>query len=133
MVTAERDESAEEIASKMADEGVGSVVVVEGDEPVGVVTDRDVGIAVGEEGDVGSMTADDFLSGDPATVDADAEAIEVARRFGEAKVRRLPVVDDGELFGVVSVDDVVATTGEQLEEIADVIEAQSPGYSPEEE
>lgn len=133
VVTAERDAGAEELATKMADEGVGSVVIVDGGDPVGVVTDRDVGLAVGREDDISSVTADDLVSGDPATVDADAEAIEVARAFGDAGVRRLPVVDDGELTGVVSLDDVVATVGEELDHVADVIEAQSPGYSPDEE
>jgi CBS domain-containing protein len=133
VVTADRETGAEELASTMASEEVGSVVIAENDEPVGVVTDRDIGLAVGEADDISSVTAEDFISGDPEAVDADAEAIEVARAFGEAKVRRLPVVDDGELVGVVSLDDVVATVGEELNHVADVIEAQSPGYSPDEE
>lgn len=50
--------------------------------------------------------------------------------MGESGVRRLPVVDDdGDLDGIVTLDDVVATVGEELEEIATVIENQSPGYS----
>jgi CBS domain-containing protein len=133
VVTADRETGAEELASTMASEEVGSVVIAENDEPVGVVTDRDIGLAVGEADDISSVTAEDFISGDPEAVDADAEAIEVARAFGEAKVRRLPVVDDGELVGVVSLDDVVATVGKELNHVADVIEAQSPGYSPDEE
>ena len=51
--------------------------------------------------------------------------------MAESEVRRLPVVDDdGALVGIATLDDVVATVGEELEGVATVIESQSPGYSP---
>lgn len=129
--TADEGTSARNIASRMADDEVGSVVVTGDEEPTGVVTDRDVALAVGRGEDADSVTAGDLIDGDTATVDRDTEAVEVARQMGEARVRRLPVVDDdGELEGIVTLDDVVATVGEELEEIATVIENQSPGYSP---
>ncbi|MDL5362082.1 CBS domain-containing protein [Halalkalicoccus sp. NIPERK01] len=133
VVTVERDTEVSEIARTMDDERVGSVVVVEDDEPVGIVTDRTIGLSVGQEDDPASQTAEDLMSEDPETVEADTEAYDLAVRFGEAKVRRLPVVDDGgKLAGIVSLDDLIATSAEQLEEAAKVIEAQSPGYSPDE-
>ncbi|WP_129116866.1 CBS domain-containing protein [Halegenticoccus tardaugens] len=130
VVTASRDESVTEIARKLADENVGTVVITEGDEPIGVVSDRDIALAI-PEGDVSSMTAEDFLDREVVTVRADAEGIELARTIGEAKVRRIPVVDDGgSLVGIATLDDMVATIGEEMQEVANVIEAQSPGYSP---
>ncbi len=131
VVTATRDASASELASKMRDENVGAIVVVDdGEDLVGVVTDRDVALAVAE-GNVSDATAGDIGSESPATIRGDAEAIDLARKFSEEKVRRLPVVDeDGELIGIVTLDDMVATIGEMMECAADVIEAESPGYSP---
>lgn len=132
-VTVERDAEATDISRTMNDEQVGAVVVVEGDEPVGIVTDRTLGLAIGQEDDPASLTAGDLMSGDPETIEADAEAYELAIQFGEAKVRRLPVVDEGgQLEGIVSLDDLIATNAEQLEEAAKVIEEQSPGYAPDE-
>lgn len=133
VVTVERDAEVTEISETMNDERVGSVVVVEDGEPVGIVTDRTIALAVGQEDDVSSLTAEDLMSEDPETVSADTEAYELATEFGDAKVRRLPVVDDdGQLEGIVSLDDVVATSAEELEEAAKVIEEQSPGYAPDE-
>ena len=130
VVTAERDASAQDLASKMRDENVGAVVVVEGDEIVSIVTDRDIALAVAD-GDVSNATAGDIGQENPATVRAEAEAVELARTFGEERVRRLPVVDeDDQLVGIVTLDDMVATIGEMMECAADVIEAESPGYSP---
>lgn len=133
VVTVERDTEATEISRTMNDEQIGSVVVVESDEPVGIVTDRTLGLAVGQEDDPASLTADELMSEDPETVQADTEAYDLATEFGEAKVRRLPVVDaSGNLDGIVSLDDLIATSAEQLEETANVIEGQSPGYAPDE-
>ncbi|QLG29257.1 hypothetical protein HUG10_17725 [Halorarum halophilum] len=56
--------------------------------------------------------------------------VEIARTIGEHNVR-LPVVDDdGKLESIATVDDHVSTVGEQLDEVADTIEAQSLDYSP---
>lgn len=88
VVTGDRDATLTDIAETLESENVGAVVVTEDDEPVGLVTDRDVALAVAH--------------GD----------------------------DDGKLESIVTVDDLVGTVGEQLDEVADTIEAQSPDYSP---
>lgn len=129
--TADENMTIRDIASQLADEDVGAVVVVENGEPAGIVSDRDVALAVGRGEDPDSVAASDLLDGGAATIQEDEEAIEVTRQMGEAKVRRLPVVDgDGSLTGIVTLDDVVATVGEELDDVATVIESQSPGYSP---
>lgn len=131
VVTADPDETGEEIAEKLDSEGVGAVVVTESESPVGIVTDRDIALQVTESEDVESVAAEELMTEDPVTIREDEEGIEIARTVGEHNVRRVPVVDDeGDLTGIVTVDDVVATVGEQLDEIADTIEAQSPEYSP---
>lgn len=130
-VTANRDTSLQELAIAMDDEEIGDVVITEDDEPVGVVTDRDIALAVAKHGNPGDLTADHLVDGDTATVHESAEAVEIPAEMADAKVRRLPVVDsDGSLTGIVTADDVVATVGEELEDVATVIESQSPGYSP---
>ncbi|MFB6072714.1 MAG: CBS domain-containing protein [Halobacterium sp.] len=119
------------IAEVMADDGVGDVIVTEDDEPVGVITDRDIAVAYGEGRDLDDLHAEDVMTEDPVTIQGDAEAVELPKKMAEGRVRRMPVVDDdGKLEGVATLDDVVATTGEELEDVATVIEAQSPDYSP---
>ncbi|KTG08487.1 signal transduction protein [Haloprofundus marisrubri] len=130
VVTVDPDTNIREIAQTFSSEGVGSVVVVESDEPRGIVTDREIALAIGEHDDISEMTAQDIMSENPETIHHDEDGFAVAKKLGEAKVRRLPVVDDdGTLVGIVTLDDVVATVGEEMTSIADVIESQSPGYS----
>lgn len=128
VVTARRDDALTEAAGSMDSEGVGSVVVVEDDDPVGILTDRQIAMAVADDGDVSSLDVSDEMTEDPVTIEADDDGLEIARTMAEESIRRLPVVDDGSLYGIVTFDDVVATIGEQMGDAADVIESQSPGY-----
>lgn len=131
VVTADPNDTLDDVAGRLEAENVGAVIVTEDDEPVGVVTDRDVALAVPDSDDVSSREAREIMSEDPATIQEDAEAIEVSRVIGEEGVRRIPIVDDsGKLAGIVTLDDLVATIGEQLDNVADTIEVQSPEYSP---
>jgi CBS domain-containing protein len=129
-VTASKDTAVEELAGTMKNEGVGDVVIVEDEKPVGIVTDRDIALAVGDGSDVSSLTASDLMTEDPLTIEADAEAVELPKTMADGNVRRVPVVDGGgKLQGIATLDDVVSTVGEEMEDISTVIEAQSPGYS----
>lgn len=130
-VTAPPHTSVDRMAEILAEQEVGSIIVEADDQPVGIVTDRDVALSVAEYDDPSELMAEDIMAANPVTIDGDAEAVELPKKMAEGQGRRVPVVDDdGSITGVATLDDVVATTGEELEEIATVIEAQSPGYSP---
>ena len=131
IVTASQESSIGDIAEQLESENVGAVVITEEEEPVGIVTDRDIVVAFTEHDDLPSLTAGDVMTEDPVTLEADEEGMEISRTIGEHGVRRLPVVDsDGKVVGIVTLDDLVATIGEQLDNVADTIEIQSPNYSP---
>ncbi|MFB6137121.1 MAG: CBS domain-containing protein [Halobacteriaceae archaeon] len=130
-ITADPDASLKSVAETMDEEGIGDVIITNGQKPAGIVTDRDVAMAFAEHDDAQDLHAADVMSEDPVTVEGDAEAVELPRKMAEGRVRRIPVVDaDGALTGVATLDDVVAVAGEELKNIATVIESQSPDYSP---
>lgn len=128
VVTAHRDHSAAELAALMREENVGSVIVVNDDEPVGVVTDRDLALAVVEPGaNPETVTAADVMSESPTTARSTDGLFDVMESLHDHEVRRLPVVDeDGTLTGIVTLDDLVVLLAEELEDLADVIEAEFP-------
>lgn len=130
-VTAQPDTAVKELAKTMDEQGIGDVIITEDDKPVGIVTDRDIALAYGQGEDLDSMNAEDIMTEDPVTIQQDAEAVDLPKLMADEAVRRIPVVDDdGTLVGIVTLDDVVSVTGEELENIASVIEAQSPDYEP---
>jgi len=105
--TASPSQSLSDVARLMKQEGVGSVPVVDGARLIGVVTDRDIvvrGIADGS--DPHAIKAGDIASRDVVTVRPDDDLDEVLRLMGQHQVRRVPVVDDGQLVGVVAQADV---------------------------
>ena len=131
VVTASPDSELGEVTETLDSENVGAIVITEDDTPAGIVTDRDAALAIYQYDDVASVSVEEVMTEDPATIQEDAEAIEISRAIDEYDVRRFPVVDEnGSLTGIVTLDDLVATIGEQLDNVADTIEVESPDYSP---
>lgn len=131
VITANRDSTVSDVVEQFESENVGAAVISEDDKPVGIVTDRDVALAVNQSDDVASIPVADVMTEDPITLREDAEGIEISRVIDEHSVRRIPVVDENDtLTGIVTLDDLVATIGEQLDNVSDTIEVQSPEYSP---
>ena len=131
VVTARGEQSAGNLATVMTAEGVGSVVVVdEDDRPVGIVTDRDLVIEVLEPRlDPTEVTANDLMTETLVTVETGAGILDATTTMSEHGVRRLPVVDgDGALAGMVTLDDFTRLFATELDDLASVIEAESPSY-----
>jgi CBS domain-containing protein len=130
-VTTGPDTTVRDLARMMLDEDLGDLVIAENDRPVGIVTDRDVALAVARHDDMSGLTAEDVMTPDPVTIHQDATAVDLPATMAEGQVRRIPVVDDdGVLVGIATLDDVVATVGEMMDDVATVIEGQSREYEP---
>lgn len=129
VVTIESSASVEDVVETMRTKNVGSVVVVDDDSPVGIVTDRDVAMkALGADIDPGSMTVDDLMSRELVSVDADVGLLDLLSLMGEEGIRRVPVVEDDALVGIVTLDDILVLLSMELQSIANIIRATSPPY-----
>lgn len=128
--TAGPSATAEALAMRMEEAKVGSIVIEEDMEPVGIVTDRDIALRVdARDLDARDAMAADIMTEDPVTVRAEDGLFEVTRVMKEHSVRRMPVVnDEGTLVGIITLDDVMALLSTELSNLADVIEAESPPY-----
>ncbi|MFB6102507.1 MAG: CBS domain-containing protein [Haloplanus sp.] len=127
VVTASPDTPVYEIAIEMRTENVGSVVVVEDDIPVGLVTDRDIAVRIAADMlDAEEMTARNVMTGNPVTVDVDTGVFELCNTMCEEGVRRIPVVDEGDLAGIVTFDDLIVLLTGELGTLAGAVESESP-------
>ena len=95
-----------EAARTMRDWGVGAVLVVNDQSLHGLVADRDLVIRAVAEAKGTDEPVGPLSSGSLIGVDADADAGEAVRLMRENAVRRLPVIKDGEVAGIVSLGDL---------------------------
>ena len=123
------DASVVEAAELMRDRNVGSVVVVEEGSPVGIVTDRDLALnAIGDDVDARSLTVAEVMSEDLLTVEPGTGVLDLMREMSSEGVRRVPVVEDGELLGIVTLDDLIVLLSMELQSMANLIRAESPPH-----
>jgi CBS domain-containing protein len=127
-VTCRPDADALELARRMREEDIGSVVVVSDNHPIGIVTDRDLALQVVADGvDEQREYARELMSVLPATIRDELGVAAAAREMDTHGVRRLPVVDKGDqLVGIVSLDDIYRELVREHEHLAEVMAAEAP-------
>jgi CBS domain-containing protein len=105
----------------MASEDVGPIPIVEGENLVGIVTDRDIVIRVVAEGrDARSTTLGEIASTDIATVSPDDDLDRAIEVMGSKQIRRIPVVEGQRIIGIVAQADVARHAEET--KVGDVVE-----------
>jgi CBS domain-containing protein len=102
------NETLAQAARRMRDLNIGAMPICGEDQRLqGIITDRDIVVrCVAEGSDPTIVTARELAEGTPIWVDADADHDEVVRLLTQHKIRRLPVIDDHRLVGMISEADV---------------------------
>lgn len=95
-------------ARRMWEAQTGSLLVMDGDELRGIVTERDVMKAIARQHNVDELTVGEVMTTDVLTVGPDAPLYEVARLMASRWVRHLAVVENDKVVGVVSLRDLVS-------------------------
>jgi CBS domain-containing protein len=111
VVTAHTEESLKRVGELMRDRNVGSVVVCERGRPVGVITDRDLALAVVADGVDPSEHAGPHASRPLVTGDVEMDLEEAVALMVQHHIRRLPLTDDDGLAGIVTIDDLAVRAG----------------------
>ena len=95
-----------EAAARMAERGVGAVVVLEGDTIAAILTERDVMRAVAS-GQDGSAVVADWMTRHPDTIEPTDTTDHAASLMIHGGFRHLPVIEDGKVVGIVSIRDLM--------------------------
>lgn len=113
VVTASPRAPVHEVAALMRERNVGSVILVDDDgAPVGFITDRDLAVEVlagggGPDARAGAHASAPVVTGTPGMPVGDAVDL-----MADHGIRRLPVVDEGRLHGIVTLDDLAVRIGD---------------------
>ena len=116
-----------EVALKMKELNVGAIPIVNQEKIVGMITDRDIVIRGVAEKHPGSTKVEDIMSKELITISPDTSSREAAKLMADHQVRRLPVVENGKLIGMVSLGDLAIRklTDDQAKEALSEISEQN--------
>jgi CBS domain-containing protein len=110
-----------EIVRKMNKFEIGSVVVVEGEKPVGIITERDIlrrvlEVTLASE----ALKAKEIMSAPLITVSDQSTVDEAARIMIDKRIKKMPVVHEGKLVGILTSTDVMRSKPRLVELLADI-------------
>ena len=98
---------------------IGAVVVVDGKRVVGILSERDVVRHLGQDwGALASRPVSDVMTSNVVSVSRFATVADVMERMTEKRIRHMPIVENGDLVGIVSIGDVVKRKIEETEQEA---------------
>jgi CBS domain-containing protein len=126
VITVDVEDSLSEAAGVMQFHEVGSLIAFEGNKMVGIITERDLVRAVADGVRTQVIPVRSYMSESPVVVESTTEADEAVRLMLELGIRHLPVVDGGELVGVVSGRDLLAEENMVITSATDLAPAHRP-------
>lgn len=135
VVTVEEDVSVAEASMRMRKKGKGCAIVLRQSKPFGIVTERDVTWKVAGKGlDPKNVKVAEIMSKSLMTIDPDADLIEAAKIMKKHKIRRLAVVREGTLRGILTAADISRNLENYIdEEMRNIVRyLWGPRYSPQE-
>lgn len=121
--TTHTDSAVIEVIRKMTKFEVGSVVIIDSAKrPVGIITERDILRKVVEPRlPIDIVTALEVMSRPLVSVSSDASVEQCAKLMSDKRIKKLPVVEDGKLVGIVSSMDLVRTEPQLIARLGDLI------------
>ena len=111
VVTAPRTATIGEVAELMRDRNVGSVVICDERRPHALITDRDVALAIADSADR-AAEADSYASRPLVTGEPEMDMEEGVALMVQHGIRRLPLLNGGDLCGIVTLDDLAVRSGD---------------------
>lgn len=131
VVTAESGDTLQHVGELMRDRNVGSVVICDAGRPIGVITDRDLALAVVADRIEPGSSAGDHASRPIVTGEVEMDLEEAVAIMIQHRIRRLPVTEGEGLVGIVTIDDLAVRAGDlhQAQQItAEVAKAALPEF-----
>ena len=129
--TIEENKTVFHAAKQMAKERRGYVVVLKKGKPIGILTDSDILEKVISKGkDPKKVKVKDVMTTPLITISPDEELVEASRIMRKNLIKRIPVVKNGKLVGVITDNDIAKTSPEFINIIEERLKAKEEGFEP---
>lgn len=111
-----------EVVRKMNKFEIGSIIVTDGEKPVGIITERDILRRVLEVNMASeAMKAKEIMSSPILTIESQATTEEAATLMNSKRIKKIPVIDDGKLVGIVTSTDIVRSEPKMVETLSSMM------------
>lgn len=110
VITAKPETNLTDIAKLMRKNRIGSIIIVSGKMPVGILTEGDFIKLVARGCDMKEASADQFMNRNVVTCDPSVTVIDALMIMRAERIRHLPVIKNRKLVGVISIRDLIAAT-----------------------
>lgn len=116
------DATYKEAAMQMAKWKIGSLVIMDRESPVGIITEGDISRSVASGSNLNSKLRT-LTKPKPITVSSDERVEVAAKLMSDNKIKKLPVMDDGKLVGIITQTDVVSSTFALITSLKEMVQA----------
>ncbi len=127
VVVAKSDVTIQEASKVMNEYKIGSLVVMKDSNIVGIATETDIVKAVADGLDVSTTALENIMSKDVVTVDPENTIEDAVDIMLKHKIKRLPVVEEGKIKGIITASDIAVVEPKLIESIASLISLRLPG------
>jgi len=132
VATSDPERSVREAATIMAKAHTGSLIVIVKGKPAGIVTEGDISRAISAGVNPDKVHVKKIMSKRLITVTSDKRVEEAAKLMAERQIKKLPVLEDGSLVGIVTQTDIVASTFDFVTSLKEMVRARytPPDFQP---
>ena len=111
VVTTRVNASAREAVKTMESQNIGSIVVMERDRPVGIITERDIVVRIASPSvDPRNMKVQDIMTSPLVTIKSDASVEEAVALMGKRKIKKIVVMEEGKIAGMLTYTDIARSS-----------------------
>ena len=128
VIVGKPDVTLKEASKVMSQYHIGSLVVVEKEKIVGIITERNVLKSVAQGKNPELTTVEDIMSKNVITIEPDKKIDEAVELMMKHKIKKLPVVSNKKLVGIVTCSDISVVEPKLIQSIASLISLKLPGY-----
>jgi len=128
VIATKPDVSIREASKIMNKYHIGSLIVLEKEKIIGIVTGGNILHSIANNKDPDATAVEDVMSKDVVTVEPDKRIEDAVELMTKYKIKKLPVVDDEKVVGVITCSDIAVVEPKLIEAIANLMSIKIPGY-----
>ena len=130
IITEDEEALVSEVAKDMAEMGIGSVVITSEGKPTGIITERDIALKVLLKNKrANEVKAKEIMSSPLVTIESDASIDEASALAANKRIKRLPVVENGVLVGIVSIRNILTQKPEYVKRFYPEVSLLASGWT----